>query len=93
MTSRDERRLPACAVDRVDRRHGAQGSDDVGQVLHAADFDIDDHFEEVSRAFGETQVINVAVVLGDDGRQGAERAGFVRHGQQQSPNVRFLAAV
>ena len=65
------------ALDGVDGRRRAQGGDDVGQVLHVLDLDVDHHLEEIHGAVGDLQIGDVAFALADHRRQAAEAAGLV----------------
>ena len=66
----------ARSTELIDRR-GAQRRDDVGEVLHVLDLDIDQDLEEIDRAVGDLEIGDVARLLADHGGEAAEAAGLV----------------
>src|SRR4051812_33649563 len=69
--------LPARALDRIDGRSRAQRRDDVAQVFHAADLDVEGHFEEFLGAIHDLEIRDIAEVAGDHGGQRAQASGLV----------------
>src|SRR5690348_1664260 len=65
------------ALDRVDHRRRAERGDDVGQVFHVLDLDIDEDLEEIDRAVGYLEIGNITGLLADDRRQAPQAAGLV----------------
>src|ERR671912_491591 len=75
------------ALDRIDRRGGAQRRGDVGEVFYVVDLDVDHHVEEVHRAVDDAQVGDVALVAGDHRRQLGQAARLVGDRDFQAPGV------
>src|SRR3546814_17827423 len=62
---------------RGDDRHGAQGSDNVGQVLPNGHFNIYQHLEEINCKISTFQIADIPMFLSDDGRNAPEATGSV----------------
>src|SRR3954468_18833565 len=65
------------ALDRGDHGLGAQLRDDGAEMLEVIDLEIDGEFGEVRRAPGHVDVVDVAVMLGNDGGDLRETPWFV----------------
>src|SRR5690242_2733774 len=77
---RDSREKIELAVDALHPRHhgfGTQLGDDTAEMLQVIDLEIDRELGEVRRATEHADVIDIAVVLGDDGGNLGEASGLV----------------
>src|ERR1700712_2147693 len=65
------------ALDSRDDRLGAQLGDNSAEMLEVIDLKIDGEFGEIRRAPGHADIVDIAVVLGDHGRDLGEATGLV----------------
>src|SRR5215475_7831762 len=71
------RRSPVDAFDACDDGLGAQLVDDRAEVLEVIDLEVDDQFREVGRPPRHADIVDIAVMLGNHGRDLGETAGLV----------------
>src|SRR5476649_2303552 len=72
-----KRYLSIDALDPCDDGFGAQLGDNSAEMLQVIDLKVDGEFGEIRRAPGHADVVDVAVMLGNDGGHLREAAGLV----------------
>src|SRR5687768_4419899 len=81
------------ALDAADNRFRAQLGDDRVEVLQIPDGQIDDHVREVLSPAFHRDILDVAVVIGDDLRDGRQGAGLVDRLQGETGGKALLPAI
>src|SRR5215211_710766 len=69
--------LPIDALDPRDHGLGAQLRDNSAEMLEVIDLEVDGQLGEVGRAARHADIVDIAVMLGDHGRNLGEAAGLV----------------
>src|SRR5690348_7840924 len=69
--------LPVDTFDPCNDGLGAQLGDDSAEMLEVIDLEVDGELGEIGRAPRHADIVDVAVMLGDDGRDLGETAGLV----------------
>src|SRR3954471_193317 len=87
-------KLSIDALDPCDHGFGAQLRDNSAEMLEVIDLKIDGQFGEIRRAPEHADIVDIAVVLGDDGGDLGEASGLVdvvdQDPRRKAPRGRFV---
>ena len=65
-------------IDRCYAGRRAQSSNDIVQMVCVVDLDVDRHVKEIFGSTGDLEIVDVCMVLADDGCERAQRAFYLQ---------------